>query len=306
MTQFPIGIGNRLAQERFIWANKELIVELDNLHRLLETDRLRAIELQSIEQTTRLSQLSADDPESVRFEDEKLASAVIFGLGRIIMEDFAEILVLCGNGYGFGAQKLLRGMYERLVTATFIAKKPSEARPFVEDDATKKWKLWNRGLGDDPNLNGSAEPELIAKLEAEYKRVKDRNVTSICKKCGQPTTKEAWTRVDLATMAKEADPALASVYAACYLIPTFHSHATGFGLSARLSDSSAESLGYGEDSELEARRALLYAHNLLLQNLGLLDKHFGLGLSGEIQTRVDAFVRIWPMREQNGDQTNQL
>ncbi len=43
-----------------------------------------------------------------------LADMVVFFLGRLCVEDFTEILLLCGNGYGMGAMKLLRGMYERV------------------------------------------------------------------------------------------------------------------------------------------------------------------------------------------------
>src|SRR5580700_2459416 len=45
---------------------------------------------------------------------------VVLFLALACMEDFNEILLLCGNGYGLGALKLLRGMYERAVTAHYL------------------------------------------------------------------------------------------------------------------------------------------------------------------------------------------
>ena len=81
-----------------------------------------------------------------------MADRLVFGLGRIIADDFGELVTLVGNGRGIGAHKILRGMYERLVTATFIAKNPSESRPFVEDDAIKRWKLWQQALEVMPDL----------------------------------------------------------------------------------------------------------------------------------------------------------
>jgi hypothetical protein len=52
---------------------------------------------------------------------------ILFLLDRLCAEDFSEILLLCGNGYGIGAEKLLRGMYERAVTATYLSQHPEEA-----------------------------------------------------------------------------------------------------------------------------------------------------------------------------------
>jgi hypothetical protein len=60
------------------------------------------------------------------------ADRVIFFLGRICFEDFMEILLLCGNGYGIGGMKLLRGLYERATTIGYIAKNPRKADQFLE------------------------------------------------------------------------------------------------------------------------------------------------------------------------------
>jgi len=40
---------------------------------------------------------------------------ICFGLGHTCREDFLEVLSLAVNGYGNGASKLLRGLYERAV-----------------------------------------------------------------------------------------------------------------------------------------------------------------------------------------------
>ena len=46
-------------------------------------------------------------------------------------DDFTAVLILSGNGAGFAAFVHLRSIYERLVTALYISKKPSEARRFA-------------------------------------------------------------------------------------------------------------------------------------------------------------------------------
>lgn len=140
-----------------------------------------------------------------------------------------------------------------------------------------------------PDLKESVAKEKIDGLEAENKRVKAKRAESICNKCGQPKTQEAWTRADLATMAKQTDVNLSALYG---VTPTFHSHATGFGLSARFRRVET-GVAYQEMSEPEARQAILLAHNLILRHLTLQNEYFNLGLDEEIQPRVDAFLRIW-------------
>ena len=293
MSQLPIGVGDSAAQQRFIEANKGFLQERPALHRLLEKVGLRTLEAPPQEEVDRLLQLPEDDPAVSAFEDKVMADRVVFGLGRIIADDFGEVITLSGNGLGIGAYKVLRGMYERLVTAAYIAKNASEARPFVEDDAIKKWKLWQSALEFMPDLKDSVPKEKIDVLEAEYKRVRGKRAESMCKKCGQAKTQEAWTRVDLASMAKQADVNLAALYGSCYLGPTFHSHATAFGLGARFRPTEKGSNSYRETSEKEARLAILLAHNLVLRHLVLQNDYFKLGLDEEIRPCIDAFQRIW-------------
>jgi hypothetical protein len=99
--------------------------------------------------------------------------------------------------------------------------------------------------------------------------------------------------VDLANIAKQTDINLSALYGACYLTPTFHSHATGFGLSTRFRPTERGTNSYQETSEKEARQAIMLAHNLVLRHLTLQNEYFKLGLNEEIQPRVDAFLRIW-------------
>ncbi len=292
MNRIPVGVGNPAAQQRFIKAHKEFLLEYPALHLLLEKVSLRNIEGPAPEEVDQLRKLPEDDPRVAEFEDRMMADGVVFGLGRIIADDFGELLMLSGNGRGIGAYKILRGLYERLVTAAYIAKNPSEARPFVEDGAIKRWKLWREALDGTPDLKESIPKETIEALESEYRRVKAKNSESVCKKCGHPKTREAWTRVDLATMAKLTEPKLSGLYGACYLLPTFHSHATSFSVDRRFVRK-AGVVSYQETSEGEARLALMLSHNLMIAHLTVQNDYFRLGLTQEIGERIRAFLRIW-------------
>jgi hypothetical protein len=293
MNMVPIGIGDRNAQQRFIQSHKAFLQEYPALRVLVEKTSLRTLSAPPQGEIDCLRQLPEDDPTVIAFEDKVMADRLVFGLGRIIADDFGELVTLVGNGRGIGAYKILRGMYERLVTATFIAKNPSESRPFVEDDAIKRWKLWQQAFEVMPDLADTLPKQEIQALEDEYRRVRAKRAESNCSKCGQPKTQEAWTRVDLASMARKADVDLSKLYGACYLMPTFHSHATGFGVGTRFQRTADGRTSYRETSEPEASQAIALAHTLLLKHLGLQDEYFKLGLEKEIQERIDAYPQIW-------------
>src|SRR5205807_8034674 len=60
------------------------------------------------------------------------ADHIIYGLGRVCVEDFERVLNLCGNGFGIGGMQILRGMYERQVTAAYLTKDPEEVDNFID------------------------------------------------------------------------------------------------------------------------------------------------------------------------------
>jgi hypothetical protein len=143
-----------------------------------------------------------------------------------------------------------------------------------------------------PDTKDERTPQQIKEFEDECKEAKAKLKASICNKCKQPITQEQWTRVSLDTMAQQADANLGVSYAYCYLLPTFHSHATAFGLESRLRMTET-GFSFKEISEPEARKAVLYAHGLILRLLKLQNNYFGLGLDAEIESRWNEFPRIW-------------
>ena len=133
-------------------------------------------------------------------------------LGRHVPEDFSEILLLCGNGYGIGALKLLRGMYERVVTMAYLLKHPEKAQDFVDRHLIEKQKCLNhlRMDGDDPaKYFGEAE---LAEIAEAAGRTRDR------------LPKDSWTDLDLRSMARVVG--LEGYYTIFYHWPTLHTHPT--------------------------------------------------------------------------------
>jgi len=294
MSKLPIGIGDEEAQKRFLSQNPGFLAECGKLYALLEKVFIRSLVSARAERQVEeiADNLQLTEPEEIAVQDRKMAEVVVFYLGRAAADDFGEVLILAGNGRGIGAYKILRGMYERVVTAAFIAKKPSEARIFLSHSFIQREKLWNRLKEILPDIKDERTPEQVKEFEDECKDAKANLKASICSKCKQPITQEQGTRVSLDTMAQQADANLGVSYVYCYLLPTFHSHATAFGLESRLRMTET-GFSFKETSEPEARKAVLYAHGLILRLLKLQNNYFELGLDAEIDSRWNEFPKLW-------------
>ncbi len=226
----------------------------------------------------------------------RLAQIIVFYLARTTFDAVNDVFILAGNCRGYAAKMMLRSMYEHLVTASLIALKPEEAKPFDDQAAIQKWKIWSRTLTVIPQVKDTVPAENIAKLDEHQKQIRTQMKSEICKTCKQPITREAWTRVSVDTMAEQVDGAtgtsLAKLYAPCYLMPTALMHPTPFGLETRLENTEA-GLVYKDLPEAEAHDSLMRAHGLVLRLFELTNTYFSLGLDAELSTRWEAFPKIW-------------
>ena len=294
-----VGIGNTEAQQEFMQENKEYLDEWASLRPVIEQVFLnRTIHAPSKETWEKVSHLPDNAPEVQAIEDKYRTDVIVYTLGRIAVDDFSELVILAGNGWGVGALKILRGMYERIVTAAYIAKTPTASRPFGDSFWTHRLKLWNRLSTVDPAIVHRATPEVVETIKTEGKKAQERKNASVCKACGQIKTIDAWTPLDLASMAKIAGKKLEDLYPYAYLDPTSHMHATGAGMSARMIHTDDAWL-YKLDTTEEARVALTVGHNLILQNLGIQNEYFALGLEDSIHKRLEAYGPVWEKQEPN-------
>jgi hypothetical protein len=292
VSNLPIAVGDFPAQQRFIQQNASFLLEYPFLRDLYEKVFLRS--LQPIDESVRepLLQLPETDPAVVAFEDKVLADLVVFYLGRIAADDFDELLTLSGNGRGFGAYKILRGMYERVVTAMYVAKHLSEARVFVESSAVTKRNYLTRAKAV-PEMKDRVRDEVMQKVEENAAEVSVKRKRSVCSKCHQPVTQEAWTRVSMDVMAKEVDPFLGFHYHEFYVETTAQIHPNMFGVERRLVALEGGGYTYKEISEDEARCALYLGHNLMIRLLKMQNEYFNLGVDAELQERAKAFGKVW-------------
>jgi hypothetical protein len=95
-----------------------------------------------------------------------VADDVIFLLGRTAFEDFCELWVLAGNGYGIGAFKILRGLYEKVVTLGYLVKHPNEIQRFIDYGIVQTMRIMNRAKKQNFTRSKFSDAEYLAAEEA--------------------------------------------------------------------------------------------------------------------------------------------
>jgi Family of unknown function (DUF5677) len=208
-------------------------------------------------------------------------------------DDFNAIQLLAGNGVGFAAFVHVRSLYERLVTAMYIASKPSEARRFAEFSAIDRQKYLNNLLKLIPALKNKFDDTEMERIKKGAKDAKAKLSERTCENCGCSIPgPQGWSKMSLPDMAKAVDPRLEEIYGAAYLEGTMQGHANALGMQQRL-EKTVSGYTYKAPSEDEADVALYWGHDLLLWMLNFQNGHFKLGLDDDLSARVAAFKAIW-------------
>lgn len=203
---------------------------------------------------------------------EPVADKLVLHLGMLCVEDFKEILLLSANGFGIGGQKILRGLYEKAVTADYISKHPDEALRFLD-------YFWVHMKKDLSHMNKSYEdsdPELFALVMKHYEEVKGQFMQTDCKKCKTKKQQISWTKLNVEDMAKAADSQLARWIHSCYFLPTLQTHSTMGSIFSRLKVQEELDFSYFSTApkRKEAKDAILHAHLIVLSVLNCQLQYF--------------------------------
>jgi hypothetical protein len=224
--------------------------------------------------------------------DDK-ADIAIYGLGRLCLEDFTEIVFLVENDFGYGALKLLRGLYERVVVAEIIIESPVEEAARFFDYYVVDERKWNRrgktvypGWNEDPSGLAEVYDEKIDKFKYEP-----------CTACGRPP-QQSWTRHGLDALAGElgkatSDPELRTygkelrdLYLFCAALTNPHIHASMFSIMQRLAGQ--------PEGPLDPRDyALCYAHMLLVLAIDAQNRRFALGMDSLVEQLLADRAAAW-------------
>lgn len=263
-----VGIGSAEEQADFLERHDLFMRRFPNLQRTFEAAFIR--------------QFSSAEP----------ADRVVFSLGRLCIEDFMEILVLSGNGYGIGALKILRGMYEKAITALYLHAKPEEAENFLDYYWIAQHKLAQAVI---ETFGEEVLPK--DKLEETYKmyeQVKDKFMVTACRKCDSKQLNHTWSKLDFVSMARAAG-SLGKFIVPAYYLPLQHTHATIRAILARLEEVGEDGIAFtGYAQKKEADDALRLGHLIALNTVTLQREHFKLeSLRSELDVCNADYLEIW-------------
>lgn len=216
---------------------------------------------------------------------------IVFFAGRLCVEEFMEILLLCGNGYGIAALKIVRGMFERVITALYLRLHPKDTDDFLDFHWVSQRKL---ARAIESSFGKEVLEGKLEEVEANYQRVRGRFMVTDCKRCGTRRLNFTWSKLDLVAMARNVGTIGALIVPAYYL-PTREAHSTVGAILSRLKENSDGVLTFDEGPQREkADEALISAHNLLLNVLELQREHFKLqALKEPLGRCYEDFLDIW-------------
>jgi hypothetical protein len=228
-------------------------------------------------------------------EGQPDADRVIFNLGFLCCAQFNELSLLCANGYGIAAQRILRSIYESGVVIDYLAAFPEEAADFLDWGDVHLYK-------DLKESNAEKDPELAEEwkyVETNFLRVKDRFQTTNCKKCGTKKPMISWSKKDVRSQARAAGSVLEGYYHQAYFEPTLQIHSTIPSILARMKiDPETDQLYISTDSQRDrAKMTLSTAHFVILTILFTQEKYFQLGLESELFERGKDLEECWIKEE---------
>lgn len=185
-------------------------------------------------------------------------------------------------------QKILRGLYEKTITADYLSAFPDAAQKFVD----YTWVYMKRDLHHaKKEFKGEVlDPEFIAHVMQEYARVKDQFVNP---RTGKPRT--SWTELSVEAMADKVNNPLSNWYYTCYFLPSQQIHSTIGAVYSRLKVHEQLDATYfsTEPQRDEAMRVARDSHLLMLSVLQRQDEHFALEMEDELIERAKDFDPAW-------------
>ena len=220
------------------------------------------------------------------------ADKFVYFFGRIILEDFMEVALVCYHGYGVAASKLVRSMYEFTVTLRYLHEHPDEADTFLAYHLVQQDQLTSRLI---ETFGESILPaELIAEIKRKAAEVKEDFMIPVCDHPGSKMRlNHTWNKLDFVAMAKKAGE-IGRLIVPGYYFPLRHAHPTFGGLTDRLEIVNEQMSLKGDAQPEIADRSLMTAQNCILDALKVQSEHFKIeGLEDAIQVCYRDFVRVW-------------
>ncbi len=200
---------------------------------------------------------------------------IICALSRVTITGACESLLLCGNGFGTGAMKIVRGMYESRWTAEYLRQHPKEVKNYLD---FSKVLLWRRLEWAQDYKADSVQRSDMEKAEADYQMVKGRFTD------GKGKVRQQWFKKSIRAMAKKIGRE--KEYNLPYSIACSIHHCNFEGLAAQWKSDEGEATPDVAPSEAWVNRALIAVRTNLWFVLNTLNDAYGL----DFQEKLAAYA----------------
>jgi hypothetical protein len=220
------------------------------------------------------------------------ADKLAYFLGRVCLEDFMEIWLVCAHGYGVAACKLVRSMYEYTVTLRYLHDNPEEVKTFLAYHRVQTDKLVSRLI---ETFGADVLPaKEIADIRSKAAEVKEDFMIPVCDHPGaKMRMNHTWSKLDFVAMAKKTG-VLGTLIVPGYYLPLRHSHPTFGGLTERLETVGGMMTLKSAAQPDIADRSLMTAHNCILVSLEVQQERFKIeGLAEALHVCCRDFLRVW-------------
>lgn len=209
------------------------------------------------------------------YQHSKPLEDLVFGLGQTCRDDFLEVAFLAVNGHGIGATKLVRGLYERATTATYLIRNPEKTERFIKFADGNERKLMREAL----KFFSQEEFEktmgaTVAEIESNY-----QDALRFFKAKKLPPM---WD-VDFASIVQLVGGAYPHYYLTTYAVPTLQIHAS-LASAFRVR---------GERARLTADVAIANACGIMLLVISEQNSFFSLNLETDIDACNTLAAEAW-------------
>jgi len=199
---------------------------------------------------------------------------LICDLVRVTLTAACEVIVLCGNGCGAGAVKIVRGMFESQWTAEYLRRHPEEAENYVEFSKVILWRKLRWLRENTPDKARSIPEEVTKRIEDEFDQVKMRFSN------GKGKVRWEWSEKSIRKIAD--DIGRGKQYELPYAISCSIHHGNFEGLLAHFLLESGEMEFVPPPSTQWIGKALIAAHTNLWFVLSTLNDSYGLDFDAHL------------------------
>ena len=228
---------------------------------------------------------------------QSIESRLILYLARMVFEDdFGSILILCANGLSTGAMQILRGMFERTVTLSYLTKNQDQILLFWNYYWVDLHKIVEAIEREFP---GRMVRETLEEIRVNYETVKKDYEITDCKKCGTKRININWSKKNMIDMAKVAGFHVSLIQEGYYR-PMEETHAKVGAYLRRVPTIDSEGVSYnGGPKPEEDKDTLIMAHWLVLIALSIIRDAFSIEpLKGLIKKCENDFRLAWNLEDE--------